>query len=110
MSSQNSNFSSQEPINLGDRPGGSVIARNANIDVFQRRIAVAQCNAGNVHVAGFNNGLSVGTGIGDDQKTGFLEFLGVLIGKGTGGPSGLSSGSASNVLSEFNDGALTVIS
>ena len=50
-------------------------------------------------------------GIGDNQKSGLLELTSLvvgLVGKSTGGPSGWSGGDGSGVVSELDDGSLSV--
>ena len=73
MSSQDKDFSGKHPEDHGDRFSASVVAGNSNIDVFKRRVSVAKGNAGDVSIGSFNDGLSVASGVSDDQKLGFSE-------------------------------------
>lgn len=51
----------------------------------------------------------VGLGVSDDEKSGLLELLGELVGKGSGDPPGGGTGGASSVLAELVDGSLPVL-
>ncbi len=51
-------------------------------DVLQRGVAIAEGDDGHVHVRRLLHRLSVGAGIGDDEKAGLLELLGVVVGEG----------------------------
>jgi len=75
LSSQDLDFSSQEPEDHGDRFGASVVAGNSNIDVFKRRVSVAKGNAGDVSIGSFNDGLSVASGISNNQELGLFESI-----------------------------------
>ena len=61
-----------------------VIARDGNVDVAKRRVGVAQSDDGDVDVRSFDDGLVIGPGIHDDQKTGLAESGLDLIGESTG--------------------------
>jgi hypothetical protein len=51
--------------------------------------------------------LFISSGVGDDQKSGFLEFLGHLIGQGSWGPSRRRRSGGVGVGGEFDDGSLS---
>lgn len=107
-SSKDEDFSGEEPHNHGDRFGASVVAGNGNIDELKRRVGVAKSDAGDVDVGSFNDGLSVHSGVNNEQELGFLELLGVLISQGTGGPSGRGIGGSTSVFGVFNDSSLSI--
>ena len=85
-----------------------VVTGDGHIDELEVGVSVAQGNGGDVHVAGFHDGLTVRAGVSHDQEAGFLELLGVLIGQGTRGPSGGAGAVGASVLGILEDGALTV--
>lgn len=105
---QDLNLAGQEPVDDGDGLGRAVAAGDGNIDVLKGGVGIAEGDAGDVHVGSFHDGLSVGTGIGNDQDSGLLELLGILIGKGTGHPSGGGGGNATNVVGELDNGSLSI--
>ena len=51
----------------------------------------------------------VALGVSDNQQSGFLEFLGDLVGKGSGDPPGGGGSGGVGVLSELIDGSLPVL-
>ena len=83
FTSENSDFSSNEPVDHGDGFSGSVVAGDGNIDEAKRRVRVAESNDGDVDVAGFLDGLEVRLRISDDDDSGFLVLEGLVIGKST---------------------------
>jgi len=108
FTSEDLDFSSQEPEDHGDGFGVSVVAGDGNIDEREGRVSVAEGDGGDVDIRSFDDGLSVALGVDDDQKLGFSELFGVLIGKSTGSPSGRGVGGGTSVLSVLDDGSLTV--
>jgi len=84
-----------------------VVARNGDIDVLERRIAVAESDRGDVYVRRFLEGLVISSGVRENQQSGFQESGLDLIGKCTGGVSSSQRGSSSEV-SEFQNGSLSI--
>jgi hypothetical protein len=85
-----------------------VVTGDGHVDKVYARVGVAEGNTGDIDVGSFHDGLLIGTGVGDHKKSGFLEFLGILIGKGTGSPSTGTGGDGASVLGVFEDGSLSV--
>jgi len=83
FSSENSDFSSNKPVDHGDGFGGSVVAGDSNIDEAKRRVRVAESNNRDIDVAGFLDGLEVRLRISHDDDSGFLVLEGLVIGKST---------------------------
>jgi hypothetical protein len=108
FTSENSDFSSNEPVDHGDGFGGSVVAGDGNIDEAKRRVRVAESNDGDVDVAGFLDGLEVRLRVSDDDDSGFLVLEGLVIGKSTRSPSGRGSGLAVGETSELDGSSLTI--
>ena len=50
-----------------------------DIDIFSRRISIAEGNDWNIDVGGFLDSLSIGTWVGDDDEAGFLERAGDVV-------------------------------
>jgi len=107
FTSKDSNFSSQKPVDHRNRFSGSVVAGNGNINPFQWGVRVAKSDAGDIGVGGFDDGLFISSGVGNDQESGFLELLGHLIGQGSWGPSGGGGRSGVGVGGELNNGSLS---
>jgi hypothetical protein len=84
-----------------------VVGRNGNIDVLGGRVGVAKSDDGDVDVRGLLDGLSIGTGIGDNDQTGLLERTGDVVGEGTGGEA-TSNSLGTGVGGELQDGTLTI--
>merc|ERR1740115_324641 len=76
----------EEPDGVGEGVDGFVVGGNGNINPVHWGVGITESDNGDVHVRSLVKGLVVESGIGDDHETGLLEFLGVLIGKGTGNP------------------------
>merc|ERR1711957_576984 len=76
----------EEPDGVGEGVDGFVVGGNGNINPVHWGVGITESDNGDVHVRRLVKGLVVESGIGDDHETGLLEFLGVLIGKGTGNP------------------------
>lgn len=72
-----------------------VVTGDGNVDVSQGRVGVAQGDGGDVDVGGLGQGLVIGTGVGDDQKTRLPEGGLDLIGEGPGGEATSKGGGAS---------------
>jgi len=81
------NFSGDEPVDHGKGLLGSVIAGNGAVNIGQVVVGVAKSNDGDVNVGALDEGVVIDSGVGEDEKSGLNEFLGVLIGKHTGSPS-----------------------
>merc|ERR1740115_683475 len=95
----------EEPDGVGEGVDGFVVGGDGNINPVHWGVGITESDNGDVHVRGLVKGLVVESGIGDDHETGLLEFLGVLIGKGTGNP--LSTEVVGmGVGSELQDGTL----
>jgi len=105
---QSLDFSGQKPVSQTNTVGGFVVARNADIDVFDWRIGIAQGNDWDVDVASFSDGLVVDSWIGDDDQS-WLSVAGLgVIGKATWGESAVHGGSFDE-LGAFDGGSLTNI-
>jgi len=107
FASEDFDFSGEEPIDHGDGEGGSVGDGDGHVDVLQWGVGVAESDAGDIHVGSLDDGLLVADGVGDDQESGLLENLGVLIGQSSWGPSGRRGGHGASELGEFEHGSLT---
>lgn len=107
LSSENLNFSGQHPVDHGDRVGGSVVAWDGNINEVEWGVRITESDAWDVDVGSLNNSLLITDGISNDQQSGFLEDLGVLVGQGTWGPSRGRGGDGSDELGELEDGSLS---
>jgi len=83
FSSENSDFSSNKPVDHGDGFGGSVVAGDSNIDEAKRRVRVAESNNRDIDVAGFLDGLEVRLRISHNDNSWLLVLEGLVIGKGT---------------------------
>jgi hypothetical protein len=70
---QTKNFASKHPPDQTNRVTTLVVSRNGNINVFGRGIGVAQGNNGNVDVGCLFDGLRIGTGVGNNDESWFLE-------------------------------------
>jgi len=105
---QSLDFSGQEPVSQTNTVSGFVVAWNANIDVFDWRIGIAQRNDWDVDVASFSDGLVVDGWIGDDDQSWFSETGLRVIGKATWGESAVHGGSFQE-FGAFDGGSLTNI-
>jgi hypothetical protein len=92
-SSKSLDFSGQKPVNKTDTVGGLVVARDADIDVLDWGVSVAQRNDWNVDVAGLSDGLVVNSWIGDDDQPWLSEPVLGVIGETTWGESTVHGGS-----------------
>lgn len=108
LSSEELDFPGEHPVDDGDGAGNSVVAGDHNVDVVERSIGVAEGDAGDVDVAGLNDGLLVALGVGDDEESGLLELLGGLIGEGSWDPPGRGGSSGASVLAELVDCTLSL--
>jgi len=108
FTSEDLDFSSKEPEDHGDGFSVSVVAWDSNVNELKRRVSIAKGDTGDVDIRSFNNGLLIRLGVNDNQELGFLELLGVLIGKGTRGPSGRRGGGGTSVFGVLDDGSLSV--
>lgn len=84
-----------------------VVGRNGNVDKLGRRVGIAESEDGDVDVAGLLDGLSVGTGVGNDNEARLFERTGDVIGEVTRGKT-TSDGDSTSVSGEFENSALTV--
>lgn len=84
---QHEDLSGQQPEHSSDGFGHSVVAGDHDVDVLERSVSVAESDGGDVDVRSLNDCLTITLGVSDDQQSGFLEFLGHLVGKGAGNPS-----------------------
>jgi len=60
---------------------GLVVCRDGDIDVFQRRVRVAERNDGDVDVGSLSDSLVVYSGVGDDEQSWLFERSGDVIGE-----------------------------
>merc|ERR1719362_950854 len=106
-SSQSENLAGQHPPHQTDAVGALVVAWDGDVDELGGRVNVAEGDDGDVGVASLRNGLLVGPGVADHQKTGLAESGLDLIGEGSRGePAG--NGGAVDVPSELEDSSLSV--
>lgn len=84
-----------------------VVSWDGNVDEAERGIGIADGNDGDVDVGSFTNSLVVDARVGNDDKAGFLERTGDIVGKRTGGET-TSDGLCSRMLCKFEYSALTV--
>lgn len=61
-----------------------VVGRDGDVDEFGRGVGVAEGDDGDVDVGSFFDGLSVGSGIGQDDQTWFLEGARDVVGEVSG--------------------------
>ena len=107
---EDSDFLGEQPHDHRDRLGASVVAWDGNIDKLEVRVGVAEGDDGDVHVRGFNDGLSVCVWVDNNEHSWLLELLGLVVSEHTRGPSGVRGSLASGGLSELNDGSLSEVS
>lgn len=100
-------LSGQKPEDHGDRLGLLVVAWNGNVHVLEVRVGVGQSDHGDVHVAGFDDGLLVSEGIDDNHESRLLEVSGGLVGEHTRDPSGIRGRRGLSVRCELDDGSLS---
>ena len=84
-----------------------IIRWDGNIDIFGRRIGIAERNDGDVDIRRFLDGLCVGARVRDDDQAGLFERARDVVGEVAGGEAPRDGGGA-GVGSEFEDGALAV--
>ena len=84
-----------------------VVGWNSNIDEFSWGVGIAKTNDWDVDIAGFLDGLSVGSWIGDDDESRFLEGAGDVVGEVTRGET-TGNGLRTGVSRELEDGTLTI--
>ena len=101
------NLTGEHPVDEGDGLLTLVVDGDGNIDVLERGIGIAESDDGDVHVASLLDGLGIGTGISDNQQTGFNELFGDIIGQSTGGPAA-GGGLGADVLGALENGTLTI--
>jgi len=80
------NLSGKEPCSVSNGFFTLVVAWDGDVNPVEGGVGIAKGNDGDVHVGGFSEALVVKSGVEDNDKSGFLELLSVLIGKGTGNP------------------------
>ena len=85
-----------------------VVCRNGDVDEFGGRVGIAKRDDRDVDIGGFFNSLSIGTWVGDDDETRFLERTGDVVGEGTGGESA-SDGRSASLSGELENGTVTVL-
>ena len=85
----------------------SVVTWNSNIDVFGWGVQIGQSDDWDVNVRRFLNGLSIGSWVGNNDQSWFLERSGDVVGERTWGESTGNWGST-GVGSVLQDSSLTV--
>ena len=110
FSSKDKNFSGKNPEDHRDGLSVLIIARNGNVDKLETAISIAKSNNRDVHVRGFDDGLSIGEGINNNHQSWLLIISGLVVGKDTRSPSGVGSSLATGVVSEFDYGSLSKLS
>mgnify|MGYP007026938137 CR=1 FL=1 len=68
-SSEHEDFSGEEPEDHSDGLSASVVAGNDDVASRKRRVGVSKADDGNVHVGSLLDGLVIGGGIGNDDKS-----------------------------------------
>lgn len=104
---ESQHLSREHPPDKTDRVSTLVVAGDGNVDKLNGRVGVAQSNDGDVDVRGLLDGLVVGSGIGDNQKSGLLERSGDVVGERSGGESAGNGGGAT-VVGKLEHGSLSV--
>jgi len=84
-----------------------VICWNSYINEFRRRIGITERNHRDVDVGSFLDGLCVGAGVGDDDKTGLFEGASDVVGEVTRSEPTGDSG-CPGMSSELQDSALAI--
>ena len=84
-----------------------VVGRDGDIDKFERGIGVTKSDDRNVNIGCFSYGLVINSRVCDDDKTGFPEQAGDVVGERTESKTTRDSLGAC-VGSVFQDGAVTV--
>lgn len=78
-----------------------------NINVFSRRVGVAESNDGDVDVGSLLDGLRVGAWVGNDDEAGLLERAGDVVGEVTRSEA-TSDGRGASVGGKLEHSALAV--
>jgi len=84
-----------------------VVGWDGNIDELSWGVGIAKSNNGDVDVGSLLDSLGISARIGDNDKAGFLERAGDVVGEVTRGETTSNWGSSS-VCGELQDSALTV--
>lgn len=84
-----------------------VVGWDSNIDVLGWRVGVAESDDWDVDVGSLLDSLSIGTWVGDDNETWFLEGAGDVVGEVTGGEA-TGDGDGTGVGGELEDSTLAV--
>lgn len=84
-----------------------VVSRDSDVNELGGGVGVAKRDDGDVDVAGFFDGLSVGARVGDDDQTGLFERACDVVREVAGGEAAGDCDGA-GVRGEFEDGTLTV--
>jgi len=108
LASKLKHLASEHPEAESDRVLTLVVGGDSNINPVEGGVRVAKSNNWDVHVGGLDQALRVDSGVAHDHEAGFQEFLGVVIGKGTGNPLTTKVVSAGGD-TELKDSALSVL-
>jgi len=101
-------LASEEPEAVGNGVTSLVVSGDGNVNPVERGVRVSESNNGDVHVGSLGQALVVETWVANDNKSGFEELLGVLVGKSSGYPLATEVVST-GVSGELEDGALSVL-
>lgn len=74
----------EEPVHHTNSVLTTVVARNSDVNVLERRVSIAEGDDGNVDKASLIKSLVVSAGVGDDEDTGLRELSLDLVGERTG--------------------------
>lgn len=85
----------------------SVVTWDSDIDVFRWGVQVSQSDDWDVNVRSFLDGLSIGSWVGNNDQSWFLERTGDVVGERTWSES-TSNWSSTSVSGELQNGSLTV--
>lgn len=84
-----------------------VVGGDGNVNVLGGGVGVAEGNHGDVDVGSLLDGLSIGSGVGDDDQAGLLERSGDVVGERARSEATGDRGSPS-MGGELEDGTLAV--
>ena len=84
-----------------------VVGWDGNVDVLCGRVGVAESNNGNVDIRSLANGLSISTGIGDNDEARFFEGSSDVIGEATGREAS-GNGNGTGMSSKLEYSSLTI--
>ena len=84
-----------------------VVCRNSDVNKLGRGVGITQGDNRDIDIGSFFDSLSIGTWVGDDDQTGFLERTGDVIGE-ISGSEATSNCDSTSMSGEFKYSALTI--